>query len=102
MADDDLFAQQVIDLDIPSTQTPRLMTEWTPEMEMLTNLYDRMGEQITVALAAAGVKNPAKVKPAPRPKTAMDRMRQKRRVDDAAFLRSKLIPTHTPAAADAG
>jgi hypothetical protein len=92
ISDDELFAEQVLDADTPSSQGTRLMTEWTPETEMLTNIYDRLGEQIAVALAVGGAKKPARPKPMVRPKTAMDRVKRKRRERESAALKSKLLP----------
>lgn len=87
-----MFAEQVLELDTRSSQTTRLMTEWSPETEMLTNIYDRLGEQIAVALAVGGAKKPARPKPMARPKTAIDRVKRKRREREQAALKSKLLP----------
>lgn len=92
MSDDEDFAAQFLDLEIPASQTSRRMQEWTPEVELLTNLYDRMGEQISVTMAAAGAKNPPRPRPAPRPKTAVDRLKARRRETTHYSLKGRLLP----------
>jgi hypothetical protein len=55
------------------------MAEYSPELEMLTNVFDRLGDLIQATIAAQGGKAP-KVKPYPRPKTALDRVKEQRRL----------------------
>ncbi|MET0701728.1 MAG: hypothetical protein ABWY93_18915 [Mycobacterium sp.] len=78
-------------MDVPAGQTTRRMQEWTPEVEMLTNVYDRLGEQISVTMAAAGARKPPRPRPAPRPKTAVDRVKARRREGTHKILTSKLL-----------
>jgi hypothetical protein len=51
------------------------MTEWTPDVAVLTGIHDRLGEVVGAIIASAGGK-PPKLKPSPRPRTAVDRLRQ--------------------------
>lgn len=50
------------------------LSEWTPEVAALTAILDRLGEVVSAVIAAAGGK-PGKLKPSPRPRTAIDRGR---------------------------
>jgi len=52
---------------------PRL-TEWTPDVARLTDIYDRLGELVGAVIASAGGK-PPKIRPADRPRTEVDRQR---------------------------
>lgn len=54
------------------------MRDWSPILEMLTVIADRQADTIQAVIAAAGGK-PPKIKPMPRPKTAMDKARDPRR-----------------------
>lgn len=92
MTDDEDFAAEFLDLDVPATSLQRRMREWTPEVEMLTNLYDRIGEHITISLAAAGAKKPPRARPGPRPRTAVDRLKTRRRDQSHLDLKGRLLP----------
>lgn len=56
---------------------PRV-SEYSPELERLIDVVDRLGEVMAATVAAAGGK-PPKVRPQPRPETAMDRLREQQR-----------------------
>lgn len=70
------------------------MSEYSPEFEMLANLYDRLGDLIQATIAAQGGK-PPKVKPYPRPSTALDRVRERRRYDKHRRLVARVLPHKT-------
>lgn len=55
---------------------PPLAT-WSPEVQYLAAVFDRLGELIAATIAAANGK-PPKVRPLPRPRTAFDRARARR------------------------
>ncbi len=67
------------------------VAEWSPEVELLAAVYDRIGELIAVQTTAPGktVKPP---KPWPRPLTAADRARTRQRQDSYENLKRKLFP----------
>ncbi len=69
----------------------RRMSEYSAEMEMLTAVYDRLGEVMQVMIASKGGK-PKPMPPGPRPRTALDRVRRQRRERKRSWLRSKLLP----------
>jgi len=58
--------------------SPVRMRDWSPELETLTAMVDRLGDIIQAVIAAQGGK-PPKIKPMPRPETAMDAIRDPRR-----------------------
>lgn len=58
--------------------SPVRMRDWSPELELLTALVDRLGDVIQAVIAAQGGK-PPRIKPMPRPTTAMDAIRDPRR-----------------------
>jgi hypothetical protein len=54
------------------------MREWSPELEMLAAIADRVGEVIQAVIAAQGGK-PPKIAPMTRPRTASDVLNDPRR-----------------------
>lgn len=91
VTDDEEWAEQVLSLP-QRAQRPRVdMADWSPELERLTDLYDRLGELIRAVVAGAGAK-PKRVAPAPRPTTALDRMRARKRRATHDRLVSVLLP----------
>lgn len=67
------------------------LTEFSPEVEVLTAAVDRLGEVINAVLAAAGGK-PKPVRPYPRPVTAVDRRRARERAEVQRDLERQLFP----------
>lgn len=76
LADDEELAEQTPETK-PSVHPP--LTEWSPEVERLTGIYDRMGELITAVNNTVAKKARRPPRPAPRPQTARDRIKAKRR-----------------------
>jgi hypothetical protein len=74
---DEELAEQVIRSPAPKGPPVR-MRDWSPQLEVLTLLVDRLGEVIQAVIAAQGGK-PPKITPMPRPKTAVDDLRDPRR-----------------------
>jgi hypothetical protein len=54
--------------------SPPKVSEWTPDVARLTDIYDRLGEVVAAVIASTGQK-PPRMRPLPRPRTAVDRMR---------------------------
>jgi hypothetical protein len=76
---DEELAEQVINNPDPAPRgDPMRMREWSPELEILTAMADRLGDVIQAVIAAQGGK-PPKIKPMPRPKTAVEKLRDPRR-----------------------
>lgn len=77
VAGDDEYAAAVLDREADAgTVSGPPLSQWTAEAQMLTAIYDRLGEVINAVIAAAGGK-PTQPTPAPRPVTAFDRARQR-------------------------
>lgn len=78
MADDDEAAEQVLAAnngELPKPGPPPL-TEYTPEVARLDSVLDRLGEVVGAVIGGAGGK-PPRIKPAPRPVTALERVRER-------------------------
>lgn len=75
--DDELADRNVARPDNGRRRTPPI-SEFTPDVELLAAVYDRLGNLITVVAATAGSKRPPKPKPWPRPVTAIERARHRR------------------------
>lgn len=73
------------------------MSDYSPELERLTDLVDRVNELIQATIAVAGVK-PKSVKAAPRPTTVLERVRKRNREKKHRDLVARLLP-HKAAAA---
>ena len=87
---DEEWAETV--LKHPQPPAPaRVMSQWSPELEMLTNVYDRLGELIQVVAASHGGK-PRRVPAAPRPVTALDRVRRRRARQQHLRLVAQVLP----------
>jgi hypothetical protein len=71
--DDPEYAAWVAEQPEGSPSGPRL-SDWTPDVARLTDIYDRLGEVVAAVIASSGGK-PPKMRPLPRPRTAVDRMR---------------------------
>jgi hypothetical protein len=82
ISDDEEVAEDV--LSRPENKRPRgagpRISEWSPELERLTDLVDRMGEVMVAVIASQGGK-PPRLRPHPRPRTAIDRLRERKRYE---------------------
>ncbi|MER7167028.1 hypothetical protein ABT336_13300 [Micromonospora sp. NPDC000207] len=91
LTSDDEWAAAVV-ANPPEERPPsRRMAEWSPQVELLTNLLDAVRENTRVALASAGGK-PGQFAPAPRPVTALERVRARRRVSKHESLVARVLP----------
>jgi hypothetical protein len=67
------------------------MREHSAELEMLMRIFDRLGEVIQAQVASAGGK-PPKIKPIPRPVTALEVLRNKQRWTKHRSVVSRVLP----------
>lgn len=82
MLEDDEWADQIVDR-IPESSGGPSVEEWSQEAGYLALVVDRLGELLRAVVATGGGK-PPKVRPLPRPRTAIDRAmtrRSRRRVE---------------------
>ncbi|TDC02278.1 hypothetical protein E1091_01125 [Micromonospora fluostatini] len=92
LTDDDAWAEAVLARPDSSKGKPSVrLADWSAELEMLTNLYDRMGELIRVVAMSAGSR-PKRAPPAPRPTTALDRVADRRNQARHDRLKAGLLP----------
>jgi hypothetical protein len=89
---DEELAEQTADAEAPADMPKVRMSEYSPELERLTDLLDRLGELISTVAAAGGAKHPPRVKPAPRPVLASARVRARRRVERHHRLVARVLP----------
>lgn len=82
------------------------LAEYSPEVEVLAGLYQRLGELIQVTVAATGSKKKIKLQPWPRPETAESilhahrvRKNQQHLADVITFVDTKALPAADPPAA---
>lgn len=66
-------------------------SEWSPEREALARLEDRL-QDLTRAVVASGGSKPGQFRPARRPTSAMQGLREARRVDQHRTLVARVLP----------
>ena len=89
--DDELAAQHGFDGGDKRRAAPPV-SEFTPDVELLAALYDRIGVLIGWVAAGAGAKKPPKAQPWPRPVTAIERARSRRARADFEDIVAKAAP----------
>ena len=90
LAQDERLAALMIDAD-DSAVVVRRMADWSPEVELLTVLGDKISELTLTVAASAGVK-PGRLQPLPRPALAVDRLRRQRSRAKHAALVARVLP----------
>lgn len=90
-AQDDELAEGMLEHLSDGPPAPPALTEFSPEVEVLQGVLDRLGEVVNAVVASGGGK-PSPVRPGPRPVTALDRARARRLKDASAELEAKLFP----------
>jgi hypothetical protein len=88
IADDEDLADAVDEASV--RQTPPL-TEWSPTMGALAVIADRLAALVNVQVARGGGR-PARVTPYPRPVTAAEKVRERRRLERHERLVALLLP----------
>jgi len=89
--DEELIEHLADQLDDEGPSPPPPLTDWTPEVERLTAIIDRLGELIAVTAAANSKQGKVRPpKPSPRPVTAVDRARRRRRERKHAIVQQRL------------
>lgn len=92
VADDEELAKHLAERPEQKPSPPRL-SEFSPEVQVMAEVRDLLATLINVQIARAG-KKPSKVKPYPRPETALDRMRRRNRYERHQSLVERLRPRH--------
>ncbi len=78
MVEDEELAEQIADEPDSKTLPTRQMRDWTPVVELLSVIADRIAENTQVVAATAGAK-PHRIEPMPRPGSALERVREHKR-----------------------
>jgi hypothetical protein len=68
-------------------------SDWSPERQALARIDDRLQELLRAVISVTGGK-PGQFKPAPRPRTALDELRSRRRVEHHRHIVSRLVRRH--------
>jgi hypothetical protein len=72
------------------------VSEWSPERAALAEISDKLSTVIAAVIAAAGAR-PPNIRPTPRPRTAADRLRARRRVETHLSLVARVLPDRAAA-----
>lgn len=91
-SDDEDLARAL--LGKPQSEYRPRISEWSPVVAELNNVVDRLGE-LTATLVAVNGGKPPRVRPRPRPYTAIDRVRWQMREQQHASLVARLLPHST-------
>jgi len=97
-ADDPDYAAWVAAQPSSGPGAPRL-SEWSPPVELLAAIFDRLGD-ITSALAALGGVKPGRPQLWPRPLTEVDRARRQERVNKHLSLVAEVKSAQSTAEGD--
>lgn len=91
MAGDEEWAKQVL-ASSPAEKPPRArMSDWSPEVERLTDLCDLVMESIRTMANLKGIK-PGPPRPMPRPVSALERIRRRQRQRQHKSLVARMLP----------
>lgn len=91
MANDETLAEYLAGMPQPKVKPSRRVSDWSAEVELLTAILDRLGEAVQ-AIAAIGGAKPKQVRPAPRPVTAIDRVRRRRAEQKHRSIVTRVLP----------
>lgn len=96
LTEDEELANRMAAVPEPAKRTPhRRMADWSPTVEILTAMLDRLAE-LTQTVAALGGAKPRKLPRAPHPVTAIDRARTRRRQQSHESLVARVLPNRRP------
>jgi hypothetical protein len=89
--DDQVALAMLRSEDGKSKKSRRRMSEWSAEAELLSTVADRIAELIQATVASRGAK-PGTFAAAPRPETALDRVREQERIRKHRALVARVLP----------
>lgn len=98
MADDEELAEHMLASEPAEKPPVRRWSEYGIQVELLAGIYDRLAE-VPNAIAAANGAKPRKVKPYPRPVTAMERVRERRAKRKHRSVVARMLPNGADLAA---
>lgn len=91
LTQDEDLAREMLNRPAGKTSAQRRMSEWSPEVELLSIAVDRLAELIQAVAAGHGAK-PRPITPAPRPQTADERVRNSERLRKHRALVARVLP----------
>lgn len=93
VAEDEELAQELIDRgeDTPARPRPPRLTEWGPDVQVLAEIRDLLADLRAITIKVNGGK-PGKVKPYPRPETALQRVKRRARAVAHSELVRRVLP----------
>jgi hypothetical protein len=99
MSEDEVLAEHLLSMPEPESKPPaRRWSEFTPDVELLSGVVDRIAEVVNAIAAANGAK-PRKVKPMPRPVTAFERVRERKAKKKHRSVVARVLPNGADTAA---
>jgi len=90
MAQDEKLAELLANRPKSDRAPTRRLADWSPQVELLTAILNRLGE-VAQAIAALGGAKPKTVPPAPFPVTALDRVRSRKRLQRHNALADRVL-----------
>jgi hypothetical protein len=92
MAEDERLAEHLLSQPEPKEAPPtRRWSEFSIEVELLAGIFDRLAD-VPNAIAAANGAKPRKVKPYPRPITAVERVRERKAKTKHRSVVARVLP----------
>jgi hypothetical protein len=93
MVRDEELAERLAQNDDDGDRRPeRRMADWSVEVEIMTMIFDRLGELGQIFVAGMPGGKPRRVEPAPRPTTAIRKYKDRNRQQRHLALVSQLLP----------
>lgn len=92
MTEDEDLAERILDNPPAEAGPPVRMADWSPELEALYLTVDRLGEVVKAVVATIPKARLPQITPMPRPRTAVDKIRQRRRVVAHRALVARVLP----------
>lgn len=91
MVRDEQLAEALSGEDDDRRKPERRMADWSVEVELLSQILDRLGEVVQVSAAGRGARN-HRVEPAPRPTTAIRKYKDRQRQERHLALVAQVLP----------
>jgi hypothetical protein len=80
----------------PVRESALPLREWSPEVDMLAGVFDRLGGVISSLYASRGIKNAPKFKPLKRPETAYERLMRRFSEQEKQRIHESIIAAVLP------
>ncbi len=91
MVRDEKLAEHLAQTDDSPAKPERRMADWSADVEMLTAIYDRLGEVVMAFASSRGARH-HRLEPGPRPTTAIRKYKDRVRQDRHLALVAQVLP----------